>query len=123
MPDLVNVGDPVDVYATARSSDSLHVDTGQTITVPGDLADEQSVVAAALATEPGADAARQGELTATAIASLPSDAFLIGEGDDARLWPHSRWQLATPPPPAQSKKSAAQSVPTDASGAGQSKES
>lgn len=92
MPDLVNVGDAVDVYAPSRSSDSLPVETGQTITVPGELAAEQ-----------------------------PDDAYLIGEGDDARLWPHSRWQLATPP--AQAETPATTPVTADAGGAGQSEES
>lgn len=87
MPDFVNVGGPVDVYSTSGYPDSLHVETGQTVTVPGDLAAEQ-----------------------------PADAYLIGEGDDARLWPHSRWQLATAP---QSKKADT----TVATGDGQSKES
>lgn len=93
MPDFVNIGPAVDVYAPAGGSDSLHVDPGQTITVAGDLANEQ-----------------------------PEDAYLVGCGDDARAWPHSQWQLADKTKAApKSAKPTPDNTP--AAGAGQSKES
>jgi hypothetical protein len=82
MPDFVNVGPAVDVYAPAGGSDSLHVDTGQTITVSGELADEQ-----------------------------PEDAYLVGVGDDARTWPHSQWRLADKPKPAAAKPAKSDAAP------------
>jgi hypothetical protein len=58
----------LDVFAPAGEADSLHVQPGQEITVNGDLAADQ-----------------------------PADAYQVGEGDDARLWPHSLWQLVEDP--------------------------
>lgn len=81
MPDFVNIGSaPVDVYAPEGHPDTLHVDPGQTITVPGELAAEQAV-----------------------------DAYLVGEGDNARAWPHSQWRLAEPPKPAKKSDATAPS--------------
>lgn len=65
MLELTNIGPAVDVYGPPDHPDSLHVESGQVISVPGDLAAEQ-----------------------------PDDAYLVGEGDDARLWPHSQWRLS-----------------------------
>lgn len=88
MPDFVNITDhEVDVYATAGWPDTLRVLPGQTITAPGELADEQ-----------------------------PEDAYLIGTGDDARLWPKSQWQLKEAP------KAPAKAAKTDPAQAAQSKE-
>lgn len=56
------------LFAPMGGADSLTVSPAQIIDVPGDLAEVQ-----------------------------PADAYQIGEGDDARLWPHSVWQLADPP--------------------------
>lgn len=98
MPDLVNISQrPVDVYAPSGNPDSLRVEPGQTITVPGEVRTAEQVAQAALAAEPDTDADRQEQIRATALASFPSDAYLIGEGDDARLWPHSQWELKTAP--------------------------
>lgn len=66
MPEFVNLGPAVDVYRPAGDPDSLHVDEGQTITVPGDITAELD------------------------------DAYIVGKGDDARSWSKSRWQLKVP---------------------------
>lgn len=65
MPDLVNNGAAVDVYTAAGHPDSLHVEPGQTVTVPGDVLNELG------------------------------DAYLIGTGGKALLWPKDRWQIKT----------------------------
>jgi hypothetical protein len=60
------------LFARAGESDALTVSPDQVIDVPGELAAVQ-----------------------------PADAYQIGEDDNARLWPHSVWQLVedTPPKP------------------------
>lgn len=79
MPDLVNIGPAaVDVYAPSGHPDSLHVEPGQTITVPGELAEQQ-----------------------------PVDAIVIGSGDDARAWPRSQWDMKPAEPPKTPAKPAA----------------
>lgn len=80
MPDFVNTGSPVDVYRV----DPLHVDAGQTITVPGDLVTE----------------------------GAPEDAFLVRNNGSDSLWPMSRWQLKQDVKP--SKKSGSQPADTAA---------
>src|ERR1700733_9576669 len=72
MPRLRNISPHgLDVFAPAGEADTFHVEAGQEITVNGGLAAEQ-----------------------------PTDAYQIGGGDEARLWPHSRWELVQDPPPA-----------------------
>jgi hypothetical protein len=72
MPRLRNISPhELDVFRPAGEADTFHVAAGQEITVNGDLAAEQ-----------------------------PADAYQIGEGDDARLWPHSVWALVQDTPPA-----------------------
>lgn len=69
MPRLRNISpNEFSLFAPAGEADSMAVSPGDDIDVPGELAAEQ-----------------------------PSDAYQIGEGDDARLWPHSLWQLADTP--------------------------
>lgn len=58
----------VDIYFPAGHADSLHVEPGDVIDVPGDLAPDQ-----------------------------PDDAYVIGTGDDARAWPKALWDLADAP--------------------------
>lgn len=72
MPRLRNISpSEFSLFAPAGEADSLTVSPDQVIDVPGQLAAVQ-----------------------------PTDAYQIGEDDDARLWPHSIWQLVedTPPP-------------------------
>lgn len=65
MPRFTNVGAPVQVYRPdPDDAGSLFVDTGQIIDVSGDLATEQ-----------------------------PVDAYQVGTGDLARLWPRAQWQI------------------------------
>lgn len=69
MPRLRNISpNEFSLFARAGESDALTVSPDQVIDVPGELAAEQ-----------------------------PADAYQIGDGDDARLWPHSVWQLVDPP--------------------------
>lgn len=70
MPQLVNASSwALNVFAPEAAPDSLLVEPGQQITIPDELGAEQ-----------------------------PDDAYLTGEGDQARLWPHSLWRLADAPP-------------------------
>lgn len=66
---FTNVGPAVHAYQRAIHPDSLLVESGQVIEVPGDLAPEQ-----------------------------PADAYQVGTGDDARLWPHAQWSLVEDKP-------------------------
>lgn len=63
---LKNVGPAVDLYRPAGDARSLRVEEGQVVETPGELA---------------------GEI---------DDAYLIGEGDDVRAWPKTRWELDAP---------------------------
>jgi hypothetical protein len=75
----------VDLFFPAGHTDSLHVAPGDVVDVPGELAPEQ-----------------------------PDDAFLVGEGDDARLWPKALWEDADPTPapdPAPDQSAPAESAP------------
>jgi len=58
MPRFTNVGPAVHAYQSSLKAGSLFVNAGQVIDAPGQLAAEQ-----------------------------PGDAYQVGEGDDARLWP------------------------------------
>jgi hypothetical protein len=69
MPRFTNVGPTVHVYRTPEKAGSLLVNAGQIIEVAGALAVEQ-----------------------------PADAYQVGEGDDARLWPHAQWSLVEDKP-------------------------
>lgn len=69
MPRFTNVGPAVHVYRPAGDTASLLVESGQIIEAAGDLAPEQ-----------------------------PVDAYQVGEGDDARLWPHAQWSLVEDKP-------------------------
>ena len=69
MARLNNVsGNPVDLYASAGEANSYRVGAGEIVEVPGECADPEQ---------------------------LP-DAYSIGDGDDARLWPKSAWELTKP---------------------------
>lgn len=65
---FTNVGPAVHAYQSSLKAGSLFVNSGQVIEVPGDLAPEQ-----------------------------PADAYQVGTGDDARLWPHAQWSLEDKP--------------------------
>lgn len=71
---LKNVGSAVDLYRPAGDPQSLPVDAGQVVEVPGEIS---------------------GEL---------ADAYLIGEGDQARAWPMAQWELDKPAPAPREKK-------------------
>ncbi|HEX3778437.1 MAG TPA: hypothetical protein VHX38_02135 [Pseudonocardiaceae bacterium] len=90
MPDFVNLGPAVDVYRPAGEADSLHVKAGQTITVPGEITAELD------------------------------DAYIVGEGDDARSWAKVRWQLKAAPAKSSSRKSDSTSADTSSAAAGSS---
>lgn len=62
--------DPVDLFSREEGDDQFHVEPGQEITVPGDLAKKQPV----------------------------EDAWIVGEGDDARTWAKSQWELVEDKP-------------------------
>lgn len=65
MPQFRNIsGVSLAVYRPEGDEESLTVAAGQVINVPGDLATES-----------------------------PEDAFLVGAGDDARMWPKAHWEL------------------------------
>lgn len=66
MAKFVNTGEAVDHYYPAGNSESLFVDAGQVVDV-GDLPYEER-----------------------------EDCYLVGEGDNVRAWPKSRWELQVP---------------------------
>jgi hypothetical protein len=69
MPKLRNVsGAPVDLFQPAGGADSIRVEPDAVIDVPGELSAEQ-----------------------------PPDAYQVGAGDAARLWPHALWALVDEP--------------------------
>jgi hypothetical protein len=59
----------VDLFQPAGGQDSMTIESGAIADVPGELAKDQ-----------------------------PSDAYLVGEGDDARTWPHALWELVEDKP-------------------------
>jgi len=56
--------DPIDLFQRA-GAEQFHVEPGQEIEVPGDLAKDQP----------------------------QSDAYVIGDGDQARAWAKAQWEL------------------------------
>jgi hypothetical protein len=63
---MVNIGAPVHLFKPAGDPDELLVEHGQVVEVPG-------VVVAEL-----------------------DDAYVIGDGDNARAWPMAQWELEKP---------------------------
>ncbi|MFC3453998.1 hypothetical protein [Amycolatopsis speibonae] len=64
--------DPIDLFSRKEGDEQFHVDPGQKILVPGELAKEQPA----------------------------EDAWIVGEGDDARAWAKSQWELVEDTKPA-----------------------
>ncbi|MGW4876541.1 hypothetical protein ACWEPI_08295 [Streptomyces sp. NPDC004262] len=64
---LRNLGEAVHLYAPPDSPNSLPVDAGQVITVPGPMSENEA-----------------------------GDAYICGEGDTARAFPKSRWAVEAP---------------------------
>jgi DNA-binding transcriptional regulator/RsmH inhibitor MraZ len=62
---LKNTGDPMHVYAPPGAPNSLFVDAGQIIEVPGEITDELD------------------------------DAYLVGTGDDQRAWSKAQWSATS----------------------------
>lgn len=90
MAKLKNIGpDAVVLWAPAGHPDSLLVEPGQVVDVPGELAEDPTADELAGGAEP-----------------LPTDAYvLILPGGDHRAFPTSRWLTGSPP-----KKTAEQSA-------------
>ena len=65
MTKFVNRGGPVDHYFPAGHTDSLYVENGQVVDVGEANVEEQE------------------------------DCYLVGDGDDVRAWPKSRWEMQT----------------------------
>lgn len=65
---LKNVGAAVHLYRPAGDPSSLYVDAEQIVEVPGEISAEVD------------------------------DAYVIGEGDQARAWSKSQWELDKPAP-------------------------
>jgi hypothetical protein len=78
MPRFRNIGAAAHVYKPAGDPDSLFVDAGQIVETPGELAPEQ-----------------------------PADAYVVGEGDQARAWPKALWELVEDKPATKPSSSAA----------------
>lgn len=63
---------PIDLFSRKEGDEQFHVNPGQVILVPGELAKEQSI----------------------------EDAYIVGEGDEARVWAKSQWELVKDEKPA-----------------------
>lgn len=66
MARMVNIGAPVHLFKPGADLDSLLVERGQVVEVPG------------------------------AVAAELDDAYVIGDGDNARAWPMAQWELEQP---------------------------
>jgi hypothetical protein len=78
VPKFKNIGDAVDLYAPAGSGDSLFVDIGQTVEVPGTLA----------------KSLQKKELADAGISEMPDDAvLLVLPNGDIRAFPTAQWEL------------------------------
>ncbi len=72
----------VDLFRPAGDLDSIRVEPGQEIDVPGDLAPD-----------------------------APEDGYLVDNGGELRLWPKALWELVEAPAPKSKSKPAAQAEP------------
>ena len=80
---------PVDLYKPSGHSDSLRVEAGQTVDVPGDLVEKRP-------------APKKDE---TPLPPLPEDAYVVTLGGEETLWPHANWKLVEDDkPPAKTVK-------------------
>lgn len=61
---------PVDLFSRKEGDEQFHVEPGDLILVPGDLAKEQP----------------------------QDDAYIVGEGDGARAWAKAQWELVEDKP-------------------------
>ena len=78
MPKFRNLGGPVDMYGPADRGDSLLVDAGQTVEVPGTLA----------------KTLQKKELAEAGVTELPDDATLVVlPNGDVRAFPTATWEL------------------------------
>ena len=75
---------PIDLYKPAGHTDSLLVEPGQTVDVPGALVTSRP--------EP-----KKNESPA---APLPEDAYTVRAGDEETLWPRALWELVDDKPAA-----------------------
>lgn len=61
---------PIDLFQRKEGDDQFHVEPGDLVLVPGELAKEQP----------------------------QKDAYIVGEGADARAWAKSQWELVEEKP-------------------------
>lgn len=73
---------PVDLYKPSGHTDSLRVQAGQTVDVPGALVTSRPAL----------------KKDEPALAPLPDDAYTVALGDEESLWPHANWELVDDKP-------------------------
>lgn len=76
-------GQPVTILARPGSPDAFEVEPGKTVDVPGQIVTSRD----AKADEP-----------------LPSDAYIVVNGDEERAWPHALWESVDDKPAAPAVK-------------------
>jgi hypothetical protein len=85
MPRFRLVGDhPVDLYHPIGHLDSLAIDADQVVDAPGQLVTSRP-------------APKDGD---PAPEPLPTDAYIVANGDEERAWPKALWELVEDKPAA-----------------------